>query len=47
MAAGREGGGGGPKGLLPNHGVVEPGGAGLVATYGNAPGPNGMSSGGV
>jgi len=31
---------------VPNHGVVEPGGAGC-ATYGNAPGPNGMSSGGV
>ncbi len=38
---------GGPTGMIPNHGAVEPGGAGLVVTYGNAPGPNGMTMGGV
>lgn len=35
-----------PTGLLPNHGVVAPDGA-LYVTYGNAPGPNGMTDGAV
>lgn len=35
-----------PKGLLPHHGLLTSGGM-LYVTYGNAPGPNGMSSGAV
>ena len=35
-----------PKGLLPHHGVLTPGGS-LYVSYGNAPGPNGMSDGAV
>jgi hypothetical protein len=35
-----------PKGMLPNHGALAPDGS-LYLTYGNAPGPNGMTSGAV
>ena len=35
-----------PPGLLPHHAVLAPDGA-LYVTYGNAPGPNGMSDGAV
>ncbi len=35
-----------PTGLLPHHGVLAPSGL-LYLTYGNAPGPNGMSGGAV
>jgi len=35
-----------PKGLLPSHGALAPDGS-LYLTYGNAPGPNGISNGAV
>lgn len=35
-----------PAGLLPHHGVLDSAGV-LYVTYGNAPGPNSMTSGGV
>jgi xyloglucan-specific exo-beta-1,4-glucanase len=35
-----------PKGMLPNHGVLDEDGT-LYITYGNAPGPNGMTDGAV
>ena len=37
---------GAPRGLLPNHAALEPGGA-IYLTYGSKPGPNGMTAGAV